>query len=98
MTWKRTDCRPENKRPVWVVLEHPDKVYPYSYEIHAGTVVYAPENRQLWRIDYGVESDCDRRSWEPDEILAWCYVEDFTEILDILQFNNIKKYGRRTSK
>jgi len=89
MNWKPVSIAPEDKRLVWIISEHGKKVYPSSYAIFGGQVCYStalhpdwPELR--WRVEQGDERGCGWCSWEPDEILAWCYVEEFTEVFDVL--------------
>jgi len=83
--WKSPNERPENKRAVWIIEYHPKKIYPQSYEIHAGNVSYSHEDPADWLVMQADEAGCGSCFWKPEEdILAWCYAEEFTEVSDVL--------------
>jgi hypothetical protein len=82
--WKRPENRPERGRVVWIIEYHPKQIYPQSYEIHAGEVECSYTDPSFWRVAQNDESGSGWCSWEPDDILAWCYAEDFTEVADVL--------------
>lgn len=86
MTWYPPFIAPAADRLVWIIEEHPKRIYPQSYAIHAGQVSYPRDWEEgTWRVDQGDESGCGWRSWYPDNILAWAYVEDFILVEQILK-------------
>jgi hypothetical protein len=83
--WKRPENRPERGRVVWIIEYHPKHIYPQSYAIHAGDVAYSYEDPEKWWVVQNDEAGCGSCSWDPEEdILAWCYAEDFTEVANVL--------------
>jgi hypothetical protein len=80
MNWKTPKSKPPNKSVVWVMLEHPKRIYPQSYSIMAGQVCYRPDNHSEWRVEQNDENGCGSCYWQNDEILAWCYHDEFAEV------------------
>lgn len=86
--WKSPKEKPEWRRVVWIIEYHPKHIYPQSYEIHAGEVEYSYMDPEKWRVAQGDESGCGWCSWDPEEdILAWCYAEEFTEVSEALSIH-----------
>lgn len=88
MKWYPPSIAPTADRLVWIIEEHPKRIYPQSYTIHAGQVSYPRDwhvEEGAWRVEQGDESGCGWCYWDPEDILAWAYVEDFTLVEQILK-------------